>query len=92
MSTQPTYQPDLPSCIYLTLVHYPFVWLKRGVKQTEELKKTLQVERRMFKNPPQVDNWLDSDAVDAAARRKAADFVQNLLAFHDQGPDSIENF
>ena len=46
----------------------------------------------MFKNPPQVDNWLDSDAVDAAARRKAADFVQNLLAFHDQGPDSIENF
>ena len=43
----------------------------------------------MFKNPPQVDNWLDSDA---AARRKAADFVQNLLAFHDQGPDSIENF
>ena len=31
-----------------------------------------------------VDNWLDRDAVDAEVRRKAADFVQNLLAFHDQ--------
>ena len=31
-----------------------------------------------------VDNWLDGEAVDAATRRKAADFVQNLLAFHDQ--------
>ena len=31
-----------------------------------------------------VDNWLDRDAVEADVRRKAADFVQNLLAFHDQ--------